>query len=138
MGHDIFSPHSPNSSRSSSVTIVTILQAERSGCSNPGTGKRSPISPKVSYRLWGRPSHLFNGYRSFSSGLKQPGVKLTTHLHLMPRLDAAEHLLHPFVFMAQTGKTLPFFIVMFLQFCVLLLPSDVTKVVTLLITINFK
>ena len=72
MGRDIFSPHSPNSSWSSAFTIANLLRAERSGGSNPGRGKRSPTSLKAPRRFRGPPSLLVNGYRSFSSGLKQP------------------------------------------------------------------
>jgi hypothetical protein len=41
-------------------------------------------------RLWGSPSLLSSGYRWQSSW----GMKLTTHLHLMPRSRLAELYLH--------------------------------------------
>jgi hypothetical protein len=41
-------------------------------------------------RLWGPPSPISNGYR----GVKRPGVKLATHLHLVPRSRMVELYLH--------------------------------------------
>ena len=35
---------------------------------------------------WGPPSLLYSGYRLFFPGLKRPGLTLTTHLDLAPRL----------------------------------------------------
>jgi hypothetical protein len=53
--------------------------------SNPGSA-RFLSSPQRPDRFWGSPSLLSNGYRGlFSRGYSGRGVKLTTHLHLVPR-----------------------------------------------------
>jgi len=59
---------------------------------------------KSPVRLWGPPSLLFGGYRG-------QGVKLTTHLHLVPRLrtSGAIILFSLHVFMVLTGTSLPFY-----------------------------
>jgi hypothetical protein len=56
------------------------------------TGVRVPVgsrilsSPLRPNRLWGPPNLLSNGYRRlFPRGLSGRGVKLTTHLQLVPR-----------------------------------------------------
>jgi len=118
MRHDVFSPHSLNSSRSSSVTIVTEARAERSEGSNPGTWKRSLSSPKVPYRRWRRPSLLFNGYRRFSWGLKRPGLEAehspSSNATIRRSTSAPPISLHG----ADRDNFTVFFTVMFLQFCV--------------------
>jgi hypothetical protein len=44
-------------------------------------------SPPHPDRLWGPPNLLWNGYKGlFPRGFSGRGVKLTTHLHLVPRL----------------------------------------------------
>ena len=43
-------------------------------------------SPKRPDRLWHSPSLLFNRYLVFSREKNGRGMKLTTHLHLVPRL----------------------------------------------------
>ena len=51
--------------------------------SNPGGGEIFRTCPD---RPCGPPSLLYNGYRVFPGGGKRPGVALTTHPHLAPRL----------------------------------------------------
>jgi hypothetical protein len=53
-------------------------------------GKRSFSAPQRPDWLWGQPSLLSNGYR----GLSPRGVKLTTHLHLVPKSRMVELYLH--------------------------------------------
>jgi hypothetical protein len=54
--------------------------------SNPGGGWEFFPSPPRPDRLWDPPSLLFNGYGGiFPWGLSGREVKLTTHLHLIPR-----------------------------------------------------
>jgi hypothetical protein len=72
-------------------------------------------SPPRPDRLWGPLSILSNGYqRLFPWGKSGRGVKLTIHLHLVPRLRVrgAIHVLPQYAFMAWcsvkiTGTTLP-------------------------------
>lgn len=42
--------------------------------------------PKLPDWLWFSPSFLVGGYGGHFSGIKRPGVKLTNHLHTVPRL----------------------------------------------------
>jgi hypothetical protein len=70
-------------SRDSSVGIVTGYMLDGPG-SIPGSA-RFLISPQRPDRLCGPLSLLSNGYR---------GVKLTTHLHLVPRSRMVELYLH--------------------------------------------
>jgi len=51
---------------------------------NPDIGK--DFSPKCPDQFWGQPSFLLSGYRSYFRGAKRPGLKVTIHLHLSPRL----------------------------------------------------
>jgi hypothetical protein len=83
-------------SRDSSVGIATSY-----GMGDWGVGVRVPVgsrifsSPDRPGRLWGPPKLLSNGYRGlFSRGLSGRGVKLTTHLQLVPRSRKCEST-HP-------------------------------------------
>jgi hypothetical protein len=59
--------------------------------SNPATRMRFSPPPKRPDRLCGPPSLLSNGCpRSLSWDYSGPGVKLTTHLHLLPKLAMKE------------------------------------------------
>jgi hypothetical protein len=52
-----------------------------------GKGKRFVIYLQRSNRLWGPPNLLSNGYQMlFHPGHSEWGVKLNTHLYLVPRL----------------------------------------------------
>jgi hypothetical protein len=68
-------------SRDSSVGIATGY-----GMDDRGVGVRVPVGLRIFYslrrpdRLWGSPKLLSNRY-----GVKLPGMKLTTHLQLVPR-----------------------------------------------------
>jgi hypothetical protein len=65
------------------VGIATMLRAERSGIRIPvGRGMKCLSSLTLSDRLCGPQSLLFRGNR----GCSGRGVKLATHLHLLPRL----------------------------------------------------
>jgi hypothetical protein len=72
----------PLRSRGSVVGIATGY-----GLKDRGVGVQVPVgsrifsSPRLSDRLWDPPNLLFNGYR----GKVGRGVKLTTHLQLVPR-----------------------------------------------------
>jgi hypothetical protein len=73
--------------RDSSVGIATSYELD-----DRGVGVRVPVgsrifsSPRHTERLWGPPNLLFNGYRGFFPRvLRGRGVKLTTHLQLVPR-----------------------------------------------------
>jgi hypothetical protein len=72
------------------------------GLDDRGVGVRVPVGPRIFSsprrldRLWGLPNLLFNGYRwLFSREQSGRGVKLTTHLQLVPRSRKCEsiHLL---------------------------------------------
>jgi hypothetical protein len=72
--------------RDSAVGIATGYALD-----SRGVGVRVPVvarfsSPRRPDRLWGPPSLLSNGYRRiFIRGKSGRGVKLTTHLELLPR-----------------------------------------------------
>jgi len=71
--------------RCSSVSVVTRLRAGRLDFDSR-QGLRFFSSPPHSDRLWSPYSLLSRGYRRFFlQGLSGRGVKLTTHLHLVPR-----------------------------------------------------
>jgi hypothetical protein len=58
-------------------------------------GKILFSSPQRSDRFWSPPSLLSNGYRGLSPrGLSGRDVKLTIHLHLIPRSKIVELYLH--------------------------------------------
>jgi len=68
------------------------------------------FSQKSLVRLWGPPSLLFNKYCAVTWKHSGWGMKLTTHLHLVPRLriTGAILVLHPScAFIACTGTALP-------------------------------
>jgi hypothetical protein len=82
--------------RDSSVGIAT-------GCgqNGRGVGVRVPVGsgifspPPRPDRLWGPPSLLSDMYHGLlPRGLSGRGVKLTTHLHLLPKLRMMELYLH--------------------------------------------
>jgi hypothetical protein len=78
-----------NTLYSYTASIVTGLQAGRAGGgggSIPGGSKSFISSPKRPDRIRRPPSLLFSGYRRFILGVKRPGHKLTTYLHIVPRL----------------------------------------------------
>jgi hypothetical protein len=74
-----------NKSRDISVDIMTGCGLDGRG-SNPGRGKRFFSSPQRPGRLRGLPSLSSNAYRRAFT----PGVKLTTHLRLVPRSRIVE------------------------------------------------
>jgi hypothetical protein len=70
------------------IAINAGLRAGRSGFSGtiPSGGWEFFSSPPRPERLWGPPSLLSNGYQVlFPWGYSGRVVKLTTHLHLVPR-----------------------------------------------------
>jgi hypothetical protein len=77
-----YSPTFLQKSRDSSVGIALGY-----GLDDRGSRVRFPAfsSPPRPERLWGPSSLLSNGYQGLFLGEKRPGVKLTTHLHLVPR-----------------------------------------------------
>jgi hypothetical protein len=63
-------------------------------------GKELSSSPQRPHRLWGPLSPLTYGYRGhFPWELSAHSIKLTTHLHLLPKLDLADSIPHsPYIF----------------------------------------
>jgi hypothetical protein len=60
-----------------------------------GAGLRFPAGVRDFSVLWGLPSLLYNGHRElFPGGKGGRGVKLTTHLYLVPKLKMMELYLH--------------------------------------------
>ena len=59
---------------------------------------------------WGPSSLLFRRYRGSFPDVKRLGMKITTHLYLVPRLrmSGARSVLHLYAVMEWTGITLPF------------------------------
>jgi hypothetical protein len=83
-----------NRSQDSSVSIGMGYGLDGLG-SIPGRGKRFLSSPLCQKRLWGPPSLLSNGYQDlFTWEQSGRGMKLTTHLHLVPRSRMEELYLH--------------------------------------------
>jgi hypothetical protein len=79
--------------RDSSVCMATGYDLNGSG-SIPGSA-RFLFSPQRPDQLWGQPSLLSNGYRRlFPRVWSGRGVKLATHLHLVPRSRKLELYLH--------------------------------------------
>jgi hypothetical protein len=69
--------------RDSSVSIVTRLWTRRGGVDDVIFFYSLPRSD----RFWESPKPLYSGYRgALAPGSSGRGVKLTTHLHLIPRL----------------------------------------------------
>ena len=79
-------------SPSSSVGIVSGLLAGRSGNSGstPGRSKRCLSSPEHPDRFWDSVSLLFSGYLDCAPGVNWPNHRLTSHLHIAPRLRTSE------------------------------------------------
>jgi len=76
-------------------------------------GKRIFSSQKHPDQLWGSPRLLFSGYVGAFLEVKQQGMKLTIHLHLvlMLRITGALLLLHLYAYMMWTCKKLNFTVV---------------------------
>ena len=55
--------------------------------SNAGIGKRFSFPQKPPNQLWGPPNPLLNGWRGSSSGRTDLSVKLTTHFHVIPKVQ---------------------------------------------------
>jgi len=74
---------------------------------NPDEHKR--LSPKVSRTAMGSTQLAVQSVPAFCTGVKTDGVKLTAHLHLVPRLrmSGAVPLLPLHAFMVWTRITLP-------------------------------
>jgi hypothetical protein len=71
----------------SSVGIVTTIKVGRPRIDSRQEQWRKFLSLLLrADRLWGPPSLLTNSFRGLSSGVKRQGIKLTTHLHVVPRL----------------------------------------------------
>jgi hypothetical protein len=91
---DSFTFTSHNINRDSSVDIAMGYRLEGRG-SDPRKGKRFFSTPQSSGRLWIPPGLLSYGYhRLFLQRYGRRSVKLTTHLHLAPRLRITELYLH--------------------------------------------
>jgi hypothetical protein len=64
------------------------------------SGSRFFSSSQRPDRIWGTPSILSNVYRRlFPRGLRDRGVKVTTHLDLLPRSEMVELYLHLPIFL---------------------------------------
>jgi hypothetical protein len=86
----------PKRSWNTSVAITTSYDLDTRR-SIPGRGERLFSMPHHPVRLWGPPSFLSNWYRRFlprEGGESGLGMKLTTHLQLMPRSRIVELYLH--------------------------------------------
>jgi hypothetical protein len=72
-------------------------------------GQEISILQNTSDRLWGQ--LLFNRHGFLSGEQKNRGVKLTTHLHLVPslRMSGAITFFSLYIFVAWRGTELPFF-----------------------------
>jgi hypothetical protein len=79
------------------VGVVSTPWVRRFCIRIAGNSYRFISVPGRPYQLWGPPSFLFSGYRGYYRGVNRPGVKLTTHLHLVLRwrMNGAVPLLHP-------------------------------------------
>jgi len=88
---------------SSIVGLVTCCRLDGLGA-NLGKDRKCPDL------LWGLRSLLFSGYQCFFLGVHGQGMKLTTHIHLLPRLrmSGAVPLIPIYAFVAWTGKILHF------------------------------
>jgi hypothetical protein len=84
--------HQPSWDRS--VSIGTAYGLDGWG-SISGRGKRFFSTPQHTDRLWGPPKLLSNGYLGrFPQRWSGLGMKLTTHLHLVPRSIMTDLHLH--------------------------------------------
>jgi len=63
------------------------LGDERSVSSSSATGKKVFYTPKCPDRIWDTSSLLLNGYRDSFPAENGRGVKFTTYLHLVSRLN---------------------------------------------------
>ena len=71
---------------------------------HPGMGRIFVSSLKLSHRLWGPRNLLFSEYRVPSGR----SVKMTIHLHLVPRVRKCGTITPlPYAFMESTGNNLP-------------------------------
>jgi hypothetical protein len=73
---------------------------------NASRGRRFFLSPNCQNWFWGPPSLLFKGYQGSFPGVKWQVLKLTTHLHPVPRLrmSRAIPLLPLYATMVWIGK----------------------------------
>jgi hypothetical protein len=87
-------------------SIVGIVTS----CRLDSLGSSSGRERKCLDWLWSLPSLLFSGYQGSFLGVHGQGMKLTTLLHLVPRLrmNGAVPLLLIYAFIAWTRKTLHF------------------------------
>jgi hypothetical protein len=86
-----------------------------------GRGKRFFSFPKCPDCLWGPLSLLLNGNKGFFTERQSgQGVKLTNHLHLVPRLRMRGTIpeLPPHAFMAVTGTTLSLPLILLISYAI--------------------
>jgi hypothetical protein len=82
--------------------------------SNLGRGEIRPSSKNVQTLSVSPSSLLFKKYFS-SSGVKRPGLRLTTHhVHATLRVSGAIPLLHLYAFTRRTGRTFTSYLLLFI------------------------